>query len=140
MAITHSLTISATDWNIIYGVSEAKEYVFDRNYTRDTSPRVLQAQFGDGYEQRVVDGINPLEETFGVTFNNRSYNDLNNLIRYFRLKAGVTPFPIVINEDFDPGDDFNITYDVVCSQWSQVLQHTTNYSITATFRRVYESS
>ena len=39
----------------------------DKGYTRQTTPKVLTAQFGDGYSQRLIDGINPLAETIDVT-------------------------------------------------------------------------
>ena len=36
-----------------------------------TASCTKQVQFGDGYEQRIQDGINNLKQEFSVTFNNR---------------------------------------------------------------------
>ncbi len=38
----------------------------DKGYTRQTQPRVLSTAFGDGYSQRLIDGINPLKETIKI--------------------------------------------------------------------------
>ena len=46
--------------------------VFDRGVSEQPEPRVLSARFGDGYEMRVVDGINNLPRQWGLTFNNRT--------------------------------------------------------------------
>ena len=36
----------------------------DKNLSRNTTPKVLKIQFGDGYEQRVQEGINNIKQTF----------------------------------------------------------------------------
>ena len=43
----------------------------DKQLTKASTPRVLTAKFGDGYEQRAVDGINNLAETYTLTFKTR---------------------------------------------------------------------
>ena len=35
----------------------------DKTLTRSSNPRVRVQSFGDGYEQRIVDGINNINET-----------------------------------------------------------------------------
>ena len=47
------------------GVPAAPEKItVDRGFQRQAQHRVLTANFGDGYEQRVRDGINTKNETF----------------------------------------------------------------------------
>ena len=36
----------------------------DKSMAKQSTPRVLIANFGDGYEQRIADGINTLNETY----------------------------------------------------------------------------
>ena len=47
----------------------------DRGFTRETTPNVIRAVFGDGYEQRKVLGINNNKEVFVLI--QRAINWLN---------------------------------------------------------------
>ena len=38
----------------------------DRTLTRNNKPRVLKIQFGDGYEQRLQDGINNINQILNL--------------------------------------------------------------------------
>ena len=49
----------------------------DKQLTKASTPRVLTAKFGDGYEQRAVDGINNLAETYTLTFKTRPKADID---------------------------------------------------------------
>ena len=64
----------------------------DKGLSRTSSPKVRSAQFGDGYEQRLADGLNSLEETFGVTFNNRAKVAADDINAFFNTNKGVTSF------------------------------------------------
>ena len=57
---TFSFTISATDVNSLKNTTgqSSFEAVADRGMQRSSAHRILTAKFGDGYEQRVLDGIN----------------------------------------------------------------------------------
>ena len=48
------------------------QVVPDRGMARSSQPLVRSAKFGDGYEQRLADGLNSLSESFSVTFSNLS--------------------------------------------------------------------
>ena len=108
--------------------STTKEFVFDRNIARQTKVRVLTATFGDGYEQRVRNGINPKEETFSVSFNNRNSNEITVLAAFFDNKSGAN-FDIVINGATIKvaAEEYNVTYG----------QESIN-SLSIQLRRVYE--
>lgn len=108
----------------------------DRGLTKTSSPRVLIAKFGDGYEQRLVDGINSIEEQFNVTFNNRSAEEIDDIMGYLASLKGVTSFTYTIPNQVSGGE---LAIKVVCDQWSQVYHHDGYYSATANFRRVYEA-
>ena len=64
----------------------------DRTLSRQSTPLVKVANFGDGYQQRVADGLNPLGETFQVTFNNREKSIADDIIDFFAASKGVTSF------------------------------------------------
>ena len=76
--------------NII--LTSGQTYTIDRMSMRSTSPRVSQFTFGDGYTQRTRRGLNPLEEAFDVTFNNRPREEIDSLVDFFETMGGVDPF------------------------------------------------
>lgn len=96
--------------------------------TRRRKPRALTAAYGDGYEQRVADGINVDLAVWDVTFQNRSGTDADAIEDFFELKAGVTAFT------WTPAGGSEIT--VVCRQWSRGFAETNKNTITATFEQV----
>ena len=53
----------------------SSKVVYDRGIQQTPAPRVLKAQFGDGYEMRVRDGINNTPRTWALSFNNRTKED-----------------------------------------------------------------
>ena len=64
----------------------------DRTMSNAIQPRVLKVQFGDGYEQRIQDGINNLKQEFSVTFNNRPKAEIDDIVAFLNNKAGTTAF------------------------------------------------
>ena len=68
------------------------DFTADKGLSRTTTPRVLTATFGDGFEQRLIDGINPLKETYAVSFTNRTRAEAINIINFFEDKNAVTSF------------------------------------------------
>lgn len=125
------LTIQAND--ISTGVpAQNVVYTVDRGLSRASTNRVLTARFGDGYEQRVIDGINPKNDEFDVAFNNRSASSINLLAKYLDVKAGK-------NFDFTVTDfDGDTVLKVVCDSYNITYPQETVHSLTTKFRRVYE--
>ena len=113
------------------------EILPDRGIGRQSTPRVLVAKFGDGYEQRLADGINSIDETFSVTFNNRTAAEIDGITGYFASLKGATSFTYTIPDDNAVGGELEIK--VVCQNYSQSYHHDGFYSVSATFRRVYEA-
>ena len=108
----------------------------DKQLTRSTSPKVKIATFGDGYEQRLRDGINGLSESYNLSFNNRSKNDIDDMVAFFDTQHGVVPFNFTIPDSNGTGSE--TTIKVVCDTYTQKYDYDNFYSATATFRRVYE--
>lgn len=108
------------------------EIVADRGLGRQSQHRILTSKFGDGYEQRVRDGINTKEETFNLSFNNRSAEEINLIAAFLDLKAGLK-FNFVIPNLAD-----SETIKVVCETYSISYIQETIHSLQTTLRRVYE--
>ena len=111
-----------------------KEFTPDKTLSINNNPKILQAKFGDGYEQRARIGINSLNTTYSVTFSNRSIEDAYELCYFFDEVLGVTSFKFTLPQ---PTDDGYNTVDVVCDTYSKTLDYNNYNTVTATFRRVY---
>lgn len=109
----------------------------DKGLTRVSSPKVLVAKFGDGYEQRLPNGINSIDETFNATFNNRTKEEIDDITGYLASLKGATSFTYTIPDTNGSGNETSIK--VVCENYSQVYNYGDFYSAMATFRRVYEA-
>ena len=52
----------------------------DKSFSKKVKPTILKVQFGDGYEQRVSEGLNPLKETFSINFDNRPKAEIDDIV------------------------------------------------------------
>mgnify|MGYP001176324762 CR=1 FL=1 len=108
--------------------------VFDRGIVQTAKPRVLKAQFGDGYEMRVVDGINNTPRTWTLNFNNRTKADIDNLYDFFNTLASVDTCKLTV--PFDGGES---TAVVVIEDYNRTLAYDEYYSLSCTAREVFEA-
>lgn len=126
---------------------DGDRFVPDKGLTIDNTPRLVTAKFGDGYEQRARKGINSLDSTFNVTFSNRSTEDAYKLCDFFDAVLGVTAFFFTLPQtksgtkyqgqvESSTSKSF-VTYPVVCDTYNKTLTYNNYYTVTATFRRVY---
>jgi len=113
----------------------------DKSLSRSSKPKIHLATFGDGYEQRLADGINSVKETFSVSFATRPKADIDDIVGYLDSLKGVTAFDFTIpdsNVAVSPGPQ-ETTIKVVCDDFSTTYEYDDFYSATANFRRVYEA-
>lgn len=136
---TFSFTISATDVNSLKNTSgqAAFEATADRGLNRVSTHRVLTAKFGDGYEQRVLDGINNKDDIFNLSFNNRTAEDINLIAAFFDSKAGKN-FDFTVTDKFSGGSLANTTMKVVCDSYTIDYMREEFHSLRCTLRKVYE--
>ena len=136
---TFSFTISASDVNTLKNTSgqSAFEATADRGMGRSSEHRVLTAKFGDGYEQRVLNGINTKNDSFDISFNNRTAEDINLLAAFLDSKAAKN-FDFTVTDKFSGGNLANTTMKVVCDTYSINYVRDNFHSLTCTLRRVYE--
>jgi phage-related protein len=80
------------------------------NWSRDLELRMQTAQFGDGYMQRTLDGINPNKVTFNLNFNGRPSSVILAMDAYLNgLKGFAFPFMSPLT---------NTVRQVFCDKWS----------------------
>lgn len=94
----------------------------------ETKPKVNKASFGDGYEQRVRDGINTKIRTWNLTFM-KSSTDIDSIDAFLSTAAGTSSFEWVPPR--------GATGKWVCDNWKRGLPNPAYDTITATFREVF---
>ena len=57
-----------------------RDIVPDKSMARSTTPKVLLASFGDGYEQRLANGINSLAENYSLSFKTRTKEEIDDIV------------------------------------------------------------
>lgn len=109
----------------------------DRGFSRKNEARVFKAEFGDGYEQRIANGINNLKQSFEVAFVNRPKDEIDDIVAFFEGKQGVTSFNFTFADSNASGSEE--TVKVVVDNFSQTWKYDDFYDLKATFRRLYEA-
>jgi len=84
-------------------------WIPDEPIGREEDWRIDVAQFGDGYAQRILDGINALQQTWSVTFMNRHKDVLIEMLNFFVASKG-NSFQFL-----EPAT--GVMYDVWCDKW-----------------------
>jgi|TARA_Y100000033_G_scaffold47523_1_gene53178 phage-related protein len=104
----------------------------DFGAAKRAQPRVRVSQFGSGYSQRTVFGINQDPKVWTLTWENRSETDSNTIEDFLEARAGQEAF------DWSPPDDSS-TYKWICREWDKQLPYPNLFTITATFEQVFEA-
>lgn len=92
---------------------------------------IKKSQFGDGYSQRVADGINPIVRAFDLTFSDNKEATMRAIVNFLDAHVGKSFFftPMFGGEGYYAADDgysySNVGADV--------------YTLTATFTQVYQA-
>ena len=106
------------------------------NYTPDNAaqvkvkPRVLTSKFGDGYEQRVGDGINIRPREWTLTFNTRTTAEMSPIVAFLEAQNGIYSF------DWTPSSGAAGKW--VCEEWNQTDVRYGIKDLSCTFREVFE--
>jgi phage-related protein len=108
----------------------------DFNYTpsyglqADYKPNVLVTKFGDGYEQRVGEGINLVPQNWKLGFDNISTATADAIIDFLVGKSGLTAFT------WTPKGGTEIK--VVCRSWTKTYINVASRSVSCLFEQVFE--
>lgn len=90
-------------------------------------PRVLAAQFGDGYRQLAPDGLNTIPQSWSMVFNKVDDPIAAEMIEFLRAHKGTIPFSQVPLWA-------TAAIAVTCGKWNRVQSDVVGQStITATF-------
>lgn len=138
--IAHTSTVFATDLADLKwggratddnGVNQP-EFIWTPAYNDNDNlePRVIKNKFGDGYEQRVADGINNILLEFDYTFEDRTLAETAAILHFLHQRKAVDCFL------FTPPVPFNQRKKFVCPTWNKSIAYYNNYTIRAKFVEV----
>lgn len=96
--------------------------------TPSEQPRVSVAKFGDGYEQRLADGINNSPRSWALTFS-RASAEADDILTFLRARNGI--------EAFDWTDPDGLSGKFVARSWSGNRIGTAAKTINVTFEEVF---
>jgi len=90
------------------------EFIWTPSYnnTINNAPKVKKMQFGDGYQQRVQDGINNILLDLDFSFDDRSNDESTAILHFLNARRGVESFI------FTPPPPYGKAKRFVCPSWS----------------------
>jgi phage-related protein len=103
----------------------------DKALKQDMKPRILKAQFGDGYMQRARDGINNINESWTLTWKNRSVADGQKLLNFFESTGGIHAITWTPPYASDP-------LKVIVETWNTTFPQMEVLTVQAKFTRVHD--
>lgn len=131
-----SITTDINNGNLvgyIYHLSENKPYFIWKpgfNYGNDNNPRVKTIQFGDGFSQRIPDGINNLLLNFNFSFDTRDLHEATAILHFLATRNGTESFCMI------PPAPYGNLLRFICSKWTPTQNFYNNYTIQANFVQV----
>lgn len=100
------------------------------NTTFDVSPRVKIIQFGDGYEQRVKDGVNNVLLKIDLIFDNLDFREAAAICHFLYARNGTDSFY------FTPPSPYSTLKRFVARNYQHRLISYDNHQISAKFEEV----
>lgn len=130
-----SPTVGSIHWNGVTtitaaGITRAWPYFFwapAYNVSTTHQPRLLSVSFGDGYEQRMPDGLNHDILEFSLVFDKRDAKEATSIIHFLAAREGYKAFY------FKPPQPYGVVKKFVCKSWNSALVYDNNYTVNATF-------
>jgi len=98
---------------------------------KTSAPKVRQVQFGDGYIQRTIYGLNQNLKSYSSTWTNITETDADTISDFLDARGG--------SESFDwtpPGESSSSKF--ICQSWSKSIPYNDLATIQATFQEVAE--
>ncbi len=111
----------------------------DKSMTKTAAPRVLQISFGDGYEQRIADGINSINETYSLSFKTRLKEDIDDIVVFLDAQKNVAKFLYTMPDSNNTTRTGEKDVKVVATNYSITYDYEDFYSLTLSLKRVFEA-
>lgn len=102
-----------------------------KSFSNSNKARVITAQFGDGYSQRIGNGINRFAKTWTLQFTSIGVDTAAEITSFLEGTEGVYPF------NWTPPGEAK-TYAVTCQEWNVRYDSHISRSIDLVFTQVFE--
>ena len=100
--------------------------------SKNSTPKIRVAEFGSGYSQRTVYGINQDLKSWSFNWSNISETDADEIESFLEARGGAESF------DYQPqGEAASKKY--ICVNWSKSIPYLNRATINATFLQVAEA-
>lgn len=108
-------------------------FTFTPSYGAQLSvkPRVVRAQFGDGYSQRVVDGINNKPRKWQLTFAARTTAEIQPILAFLETQGGDQSF------DWTPPTGAAGKW-IIDDGWTHTLNRFNDNTVSVVFQEVFD--
>jgi len=134
VADKHEPAVSSAYWggSTTAEGGERYEFIWSPSYslTANQKPEVLTIKFGNGYEQRLKEGINNNLLSLDLKFESRSTAETVAIIHFLTDKEGYKSFW------FNAPTPFGVAKKFVCRDWSTNQQFDDNYTVNSKFEEV----
>ena len=101
--------------------------------SQQNSPKTRVSQMGDGYELRVVVGLNQNPKEWRLRWQNIKETDADTISTFLDNRASDGA-----SFDWTPPDT-TTSYKCVCDSWTKSIPYLITATISATFRQVFEA-
>lgn len=99
--------------------------------SKSSAPKVRMAEFGSGYSQRTVFGLNQNPKLWSLTWN-VSETDADTIEEFLDARGGAESFgwtPVGSSTE----------YKWICKEWRKTIPYLNRATISATFEQVFEA-
>jgi phage-related protein len=100
------------------------------NLTINSAPKVITHQFGDGYEQRTIDGVNNLLLAGSVNFETRDAKETKAMAHFLNQRKGQESFIMMLPPPY------NLDKLYIAKDWTTTFNFYDNYSVRINLREV----
>jgi len=126
-------------WNgyILLNGNLIPNFWWKASYATEASfkPKLIVNQFGNGYQQRIKDGLNNNMAEFSVSFQNRSEKETVAILHFLNERNGHQSFiynmPTIYNKS-----NSSLNTRFICPEWTSNYISYNNYSVQAKFLEV----
>ena len=103
----------------------------DFGMKREYKPKVLKAEFGDGYSQRTGDGQNNMPLSIPVSWTNLSFSEMSSIVNFFIARRGFQSFYFTYVDE-------GAAKVYICESWDYSHSDAADYTVNATLMQVYD--
>lgn len=130
----HTPDIDSNSWGGLVSFNSIVKPAFiwtpSYNSSISTDPLVRSVRFGDGYEQRIKEGLNNSLIKIELTFEKRSLKEMTAMVHFLEKRAGAESFIFPVPEPY------NIRKLFVARSWTSDQAFVNNYSLRTSFEEV----